>query len=94
MEKHVYKKGDRVRITGNGSEHDWRAGLIHHFKVGEVCTVLFVETDDEEFRVLALKNDVGIFQYVSGQHVEPVDESNEAKKPFFKRLFEKFSQKH
>lgn len=90
MKKRTYKNGDRVRIIGNGNEHDWRAGVKHSFEIGEVCTVLHVSFDDGEFRVLLLVNDKDHVQYVSMQHVEPY----KAKKAFFKRLFEKFSQKH
>lgn len=90
MKKHTYKKGDRVRIIGNGDGHDWRSGVKHGFEIGEVCTVLGTSFDDGDFCVLILENAERLPQFVSMQHAELYA----AKKAFFKRLFEKFSQKH
>lgn len=66
MEKHEFKKGDKVRIVGNGDvSHTTR----HHFDIGDVGEILHVPSSGSPLV------EVGdLVQYVDQEHIEIVKE--------------------
>ena len=66
MKKHEFKKGDKVRIVGNGDNvHTVR----HHFDIGDVGEISHAHPNDN---LLVVVGDLE--QYVAQEHVEIVKE--------------------
>ena len=66
-----FKRGQKVRIIGNGNESDIDGAPRHYLPIGSIAEVLVIDKGDVYHVAGHNAEGAKLEQYVAGEHLEP-----------------------